>query len=293
MTGPLEPLEAADALISTRETIYNVATKHGLQATFAPRLYSTSCKFIVVSLLTRLNNDSSGGSAAHTHISVHEISKPTTLVPRKTDDSALGPTMTATERSFLQGILAHVPSLCALTLPTSASYARVADGVWSGGTYAVWGTENREAVVRLCSGLGQHHFEVRFVDGTANPHIALAGVIGAGAKAIKEGKPLKTRDCGKPVVLMSEEEKRAMGVTDSKGELLVGRLPSNIGKARTNLKEDTDLYAVLGDVFVKRYIAVNEVGRDVSNQIMITYTLRRLWRSISRQRPKMKPSRNF
>lgn len=43
VTGPLPPLEAADALISTRETIYNVASKHGLRATFAPRLYSNSC----------------------------------------------------------------------------------------------------------------------------------------------------------------------------------------------------------------------------------------------------------
>ena len=44
ITGPLTPLEAADALIATRETIYNVASKHGLRATFAPRLYANSSK---------------------------------------------------------------------------------------------------------------------------------------------------------------------------------------------------------------------------------------------------------
>lgn len=43
VTGPLPPLEAADALIFTRETIYNIASKHNLRATFAPRVYDDSC----------------------------------------------------------------------------------------------------------------------------------------------------------------------------------------------------------------------------------------------------------
>ena len=34
----MSPLEAADALVHTRETIYNIASKHGLKATLAPRL---------------------------------------------------------------------------------------------------------------------------------------------------------------------------------------------------------------------------------------------------------------
>ncbi|CAL1708585.1 unnamed protein product [Somion occarium] len=42
ITGPLSPVEAADALIFTRETIYNVASKHKLRTIFAPRLHSDS-----------------------------------------------------------------------------------------------------------------------------------------------------------------------------------------------------------------------------------------------------------
>ena len=38
ITGPLPPLEAADAIVYTRETIYNVAGKYGLRATFVPRV---------------------------------------------------------------------------------------------------------------------------------------------------------------------------------------------------------------------------------------------------------------
>ena len=43
VTAPLPPLEAADALVVTRETIRNIAAKHGLRATLAPRLYADTC----------------------------------------------------------------------------------------------------------------------------------------------------------------------------------------------------------------------------------------------------------
>ena len=43
VTGPLPPLQAVDALIHTRETIFNTASKYGLKATFAPRVFLDNC----------------------------------------------------------------------------------------------------------------------------------------------------------------------------------------------------------------------------------------------------------
>jgi glutamine synthetase len=43
VTGPLPPLEAADALVVTREAILNTASAHGLRATFAPRPFADDC----------------------------------------------------------------------------------------------------------------------------------------------------------------------------------------------------------------------------------------------------------
>ena len=42
----------------TRETIYNIANKHGLKATFSPRLHNDSCKpsRLVRSALSRALN---------------------------------------------------------------------------------------------------------------------------------------------------------------------------------------------------------------------------------------------
>ena len=43
VTGPLSPLQAADALVYSRQAIYNIANKHNLKATFAPRVFEHSC----------------------------------------------------------------------------------------------------------------------------------------------------------------------------------------------------------------------------------------------------------
>lgn len=112
---------------------------------------------------------SSGGSAAHTHISVHSTRPPLPNAPPTTDG------LTSHESSFLSSLLAHLPALTALTLPLPASYKRMLDGIWSGGTYVYWGTDNREAPVRLCnaSSPSSRNFEVRCHDGLANVSVSL------------------------------------------------------------------------------------------------------------------------
>lgn len=126
----------------------------------------------------------------------------------------------------------------------------------------MWGSDNREAIVRATGPRipGRGRFEMRFVDGTACPHVALAGILAAGVEAVRTGRVLEVGDCAKPVVQMSEEEMRAVGVCGPEGEVLVGRLPRSIEQARRNLAEDKELGALLGEVFVEKFLAVNEVS---------------------------------
>lgn len=186
----------------------------------------------------------------HTHVSVHDI-YPTP--PKTREDSTLAPTMTNNERSFLQGVLTHAPAIAAFTLPTTFSYGRVLDGVWSGGTYVSWGTEQREALVRLTGSPGRHHLEIRFVDGTAGPYLALAALLGAGTESIIAGNLLETGDCEVPVALMNAAQKAEARVQNT------ARLPSTIELARKNLANDTLLREVFTDDFVEKYIGVNAV----------------------------------
>lgn len=67
------------------------------------------------------------GTASHVHISVDGD---------KGNDPAI-------YEPFYAGILKHLRAICAFTYSSEASYERVADGTWAGGTYVAWGTQNR------------------------------------------------------------------------------------------------------------------------------------------------------
>ena len=210
----------------TRETIYNIAVKHGLRATFAPRIFLNSA-----------------GNAAHTHISVHS--------DRVKKDLQLS----SIEKSFLAGILHHLPSISALTLPIPASYKRVKDGVWSGGTYVCWGTENREAPLRLTNSASpsSRRFEMRFVDGTASPYLILASILSAGYLGIRSNLELTISDCPGPksAAELSEDERHALGIYK--------RMPLSWKEASENFASDTELAKILGTEFQEKYLSVNKV----------------------------------
>ena len=200
---------------------------------------------------------STGGNGAHVHISVHSSKTQTQTQPetRKADE-ARAPRLSPTERSFLQGVLEHLPAVLAFTLPTAASYARMLDGIWSGGTTACWGTYNKEAPLRVCGPAGHAHFEVKSSDATATPHLAFAAIVAAGLRGILDGALLKTGDCHKPAHVMSEAERRAVGLDGAV------KLPKSIGEARTALESDVGLRGLLGSEFVESYLNVNKVRVD-------------------------------
>ncbi|KAF8637227.1 hypothetical protein AX17_002978 [Amanita inopinata Kibby_2008] len=229
VTGPLAPLEAADALVHTREIIRNVASTHGLHATFAPRVFSDA-----------------PGSSAHTHISVHSSHE------GKKEAQA----MTTTETAFLAGLLEHLPALTALALPTPPSYGRMVDGIRAGGTYVCWGADTREAPVRLkdpCSPTSRR-FEVRTIDGTANPYIALAGVLCAGHAGVQSQQRLTCGDMGPSgAAEMGEEARLKLGITQ--------RLPLTWEEARSAFEKDDLFLEVFGKGFIDEYLAANkEIG---------------------------------
>ncbi|KAF8984405.1 hypothetical protein BDQ17DRAFT_1315939 [Cyathus striatus] len=228
VTGPLPPLEAADALVHTRETIFHIAAKHGLRATFAPRIFMQST-----------------GSSAHAHISINS--------PRSTK---YPDNLSLYESSFLAGVLEHLPAIVGFAMPIPASYKRMVDGMRSGGTYVCWGTENRECPIRYTSvgSIAARRYEFRFIDGTANPYLVLAAILGCGHLGIQSNMQLKVKDCPGPQTAanMSEEERNTLSITR--------RLPLTWEEARKSLSGDSGIRYIFGDGAVKKYLAVNQVS---------------------------------
>lgn len=207
-----DPLRAMDMLYKARDVIRNVARKHGLKATLYPRLYDDSC-----------------GSACHTHFS---ISGPNDSVRRYSD-------------SFLAGVLEHLPSVMALTLPLEESYDRVNPGIWAGGEYVAWGSQNREVPLRKC---GDGHWELKAVDGIGNMYFGMAALLASGLDGLRQGKQLRLGDCIEDPSQISAAQRRQLGINK--------KLPKGLNESLRELEGDEMLVESLGREFVQDYIAV-------------------------------------
>jgi glutamine synthetase len=218
-------LRAADNHVLLRETVRAVAIRHGLWASFAPKPLPEQA-----------------GNGAHLHASLWADGVNAFADPAgRYGLSALG-------YHFLAGVLAHLPGLVALTCGTVNSYRRLAPQTWSG-AYACYGPDNREAAVRICSPIGAAgsvNLELKPVDSTGNPYLALGAFIYAGIDGIRRsldpGGPLLVD----PATLESSERER----------LSVVPLPSSLGVALDALEADSVLMSALGPLRSTAYLAV-------------------------------------
>ncbi len=226
-----EPLKAIDMLYKARDVIRNVARKHGLKATLYPRPFNYTC-----------------GTACHTHFS---INGPNDTVSRYSD-------------SFLAGVLGHLPSTMALTLPIEESYKRMKPGIWAGGEYIAWGTQNREVPLRKC---GDGHWELKTVDGLCNMYLGMAALLASGLDGLRQRMRLGLRDCPEDPSQMSGAQRMQLGITT--------RLPKGLDESLESLQEDEVLVESLGRGFVEDYVAVKRKEMEILDAM--GEEKRRLW----------------
>ena len=154
----------ADRHVFFKFMVRSIAERHGFRATFMPKPFG------------RLT-----GSGCHAHVSLWRDGGNVFA-----GDDALG--LSPVARHFIGGVLKHARALCALTNPTVNSYKRInASTTTSGATWSPsaisWGGNNRTHLVRVP---GPGRFEYRLGDGSANPYLLQAGLLGAGLDGIAD-----------------------------------------------------------------------------------------------------------
>lgn len=201
------PVRAADQQVLFRLAVHGVALRHGLKASFLPKIFADAA-----------------GSGCHLHLSLWKEGRNVTAE--------------AQTRPFMAGVLHHLSALMALTTPSPNSYRRLQPHCWSG-AFACWGTDNREAALRVPSGPDggdPTNFELKTCDASANPYLALGGLLAAGLDGLAEGRQLPD-----PVPIdpgaYTEEERLARGLY---------RLPGSLGEALEALAGDEVLLRALG-----------------------------------------------
>ncbi|OQD74850.1 hypothetical protein PENDEC_c009G04266 [Penicillium decumbens] len=208
---PGSPLRAVDALVLARHLVMKIANKHGYRATLYPRL-----------------SPDEAGTGSHVHLSLNseKVDKPTV-------------------ESFFAGILDNFTSISAFTLPEEMSYDRVVGGIGSGGDYVCWGWENRETILRRIS---TEHFEIKMMDGLANPYLGLCALLAAGLDGLHQGSILSAGPCSVEPSKISDEERAVLRIKT--------KMPSELTESLKNLEENQRLNKILGDSMVSTYLTV-------------------------------------
>ncbi len=233
-----DSLITADRHVFFKFMVKSLAEKHGLRATFMPKPFSN---------LT--------GNGCHAHVSVWN-GKTNRFLDNK---DQLG--LSKLAYNFLGGIMNNTQALSAFFNPTINSYRRInapptkSGATWSPSSISYTGN-NRTHMIRIPD---KGRFELRLMDGSANPYLLQAGIIAAGLEGIH-----KKLNPGKPLHCNMYE--------DYKKYPKLKKLPNDINQAISMLQNSKALLKAFGTDVIKSYIKLknseikNFKARNVFNK---------------------------
>ena len=206
--GPGKNLAGADKAFTFKNSVKELSHRMGYHATFMSKPWADRA-----------------GSGCHYHISLvnRRGGKNAFLDPKDKDG------LSATCRSFVQGIIDHGAAMMPLIGPTPNCYHRLKPHTFAPSRIS-WGIEDRTAMVRVkATGDEATHIEMRAASAVSNPYLSAAATLAAGLIGIKKKRKLQA-----PVKGPAEE--------DSSLPLF----PQSLEAALDALAADKDLQAMLG-----------------------------------------------
>jgi glutamine synthetase len=243
-----DPVTAADHQLLARQTLRGAARRHGLRLSFAPLPARTAA-----------------GNGWHVHTSLWRDGR--NLLAGTPDGP--GPEGAA----YVAGLLRDLPAVAAITAPSLGSLARLRPGYFAG-AFVFWGVENREAPLRYVPGsplLGADHanVELKTSDAAANPYLALAVLLAAGAAGVADGLTLPPAVQSDPGSWTAEER-------DERG---VHPLPATPAEQDAALTGNPRIAGVLGPELLGAFRAVRRSDAAAAEERPVDETLAALrWR---------------
>ncbi len=213
-------LKTADRHTFFKFMVKTIAEKHDFRATFMPKPFEN---------LT--------GNGCHAHISLWKGKK--NIFLDKHDKLGLS----KTAYNFLGGIMKHASSLSTFFNPTINSYRRInaaptkSGATWSPSSISYTGN-NRTHMIRVPD---PGRFELRLMDGSANPYLLQASVLAAGieglSKKINPGKPLFCN--------MYEDYKKYPNLS---------KLPNELKDSLDKIENNKEMNKAFGKEVIKSYV---------------------------------------
>jgi glutamine synthetase len=214
-----DALTMADAVMTYRLVVKEIAMSKGVYATFMPKPIAGE-----------------NGSGMHTHQSLFDKDGNAFYDA----DDPEGYHLSKVGKHYIAGLLKYAPEFCAVTNQWVNSYKRLVPG-YEAPVYVTWARRNRSAMVRVPmykpGKEAATRVELRSPDPSANPYLAFAVMLGAGLKGIEDELPLSA-EATNNIFDMTQEELSEAGIAT---------LPGNLGEAIELFEQSELMREILGD----------------------------------------------
>ena len=219
-------VEGSDQLQIFKLIVKNVAKRHGLHATFMPKP------------LSDIN-----GSGMHTNCSLSDMEGNNAFCD---PNGEIG--LSDVCKYFIAGIMRNARAFTAITNPTVNSYKRLIPG-YEAPCYVSWSDANRSAMIRIPAKRGKAtRAEIRSVDPSANPYLALSAILASGLEGIE-----KKLECKDRVYInlyeLSRDERESMGIEN---------LPENLKDAIKALKRNSLIQEAIGEHAIDKFVEAKQ-----------------------------------
>ncbi len=221
-------LEAADRAVLFKSGVKEIASKHGITASF----------------MAKWNHDLPGCSG-HIHQSLWKNDE--NIFHSSTAEDGISEEM----KSFMAGQLLLLPIILPMYAPTINSYKRLVEGAWAP-TTLTWGRDNRTTALRVINPSAEStRVEMRVPGSDVNPYLAMSAALASGLYGIENNIKLQSVTKGN-------------GYKDTSN----GKLPTSLKEATQNMKESSLAREILGSEFVDHFVATREWEcRQYANQV--------------------------
>jgi glutamine synthetase len=219
-----DALTMADKVQTYKTVVKEIATKHGVYATFMPKPLRDQ-----------------NGSGMHTHQSLFSGDQ-NAFFDR--DDQYF---LSDTAKQFIAGQLRHAREISIIFAQFVNSYKRLVPG-YEAPVYIAWSRRNRSALVRVpLYHPGQEkatRAELRCPDPSANIYLCFAALLHAGLEGIEKGYELP-EPMERNLYHLSHEEREKLGIQS---------LPADLGEAILEAENSELLYKALGEHVFSRLL---------------------------------------
>jgi glutamine synthetase len=228
----LDALTMADATMTYRLTVKEVALKHGVYATFMPKPVFGE-----------------NGSGMHTHQSLFKDGKNAFF------DAKDKYHLSDTAKWYIAGLLTHARETCAVMAQWVNSYKRLVPG-YEAPVYISWARRNRSTLVRVPmykpgKALATRA-EFRCPDPACNPYLAFAVMLSSGLKGIEQRYELP-EPVEEDVFEMTAEQRQERGIAS---------LPGSLEEAVAETEKSELVRETLGDHIFEKFIANKKIEWD-------------------------------